>query len=98
MNRLFIDIYLDEDVDVLIADLLRARGFVAMTTRDTGNLGVSDSHQLNYAVSGQKALLTHNRVDFGRPLLHRISQLRSPTLESSSLYGIRPMRLLVASL
>ena len=23
MNRLFIDIYLDEDVDVLVADLLR---------------------------------------------------------------------------
>ena len=38
MNRLFIELYLDEDVDVLVADLLRARGFVATTTRDAGNL------------------------------------------------------------
>ncbi len=27
MNQLFIELYLDEDVDVLIADLVRARGF-----------------------------------------------------------------------
>jgi predicted nuclease of predicted toxin-antitoxin system len=64
VSRLFIDIYLDEDVDVLVADLLRARGFIAVTTRDAGNLGTSDSNQLSYAVSAQKALLTHNRVDF----------------------------------
>ena len=64
MNRVFIDIYLDEDVDVLVADLLRARGFIAVTTRDAGNLGTTDSNQLSYAVSAQKALLTHIRVDF----------------------------------
>ena len=64
MNRLFIDLYLDEDVDVLVADLLRARGFVAVTTRDAGNLGTSDSHQLGQAVATQRAILTHNRVDF----------------------------------
>ena len=38
MNRFFIELYLDEDVDVLVADLLRARGFVATTTRDAGKL------------------------------------------------------------
>lgn len=27
MNHLFIAIYLDEDVDVLVADLIRAHGF-----------------------------------------------------------------------
>ena len=32
MSRLFIALYLDEDVDVLIAQLLRARGFVVATT------------------------------------------------------------------
>ncbi len=51
MSRVFIDIDLDEDVDVLVADLLRARGFIAVTTRDAGNLGTSDSNQLSYAVS-----------------------------------------------
>jgi predicted nuclease of predicted toxin-antitoxin system len=64
VNRVFIDIYLDEDVDVLVADLLTSRGFVAVSTRDAGNLGTSDSHQLSYAVRVEKALLTHNRVDF----------------------------------
>lgn len=28
-GQLFIDLYLDEDVDVLVAELLRARGFIA---------------------------------------------------------------------
>jgi hypothetical protein len=34
MSRLFIELYLDEDVDVLIADLVRARGFRVTTTRE----------------------------------------------------------------
>ena len=38
MKHIFIEVYLDEDVDVLVADLLRARGFVAITTREAGNL------------------------------------------------------------
>jgi predicted nuclease of predicted toxin-antitoxin system len=64
VNRLFIELYLDEDVDVLVADLLRARGFVATTTRDAGNLQAADAAQLACAVSRQEALLTHNRADF----------------------------------
>jgi predicted nuclease of predicted toxin-antitoxin system len=64
MNRLFIELYLDEDVDVLVADLLRARGFAATTTRDARNLQASDANQLAYAVAEQKTLLTHNRADF----------------------------------
>ena len=32
MSRLFIELYLDEDVDVVVGDLLRARGFVSGTT------------------------------------------------------------------
>ncbi len=31
MTNLFIDLYLDEDVSVLVADLVRARGFSALT-------------------------------------------------------------------
>jgi predicted nuclease of predicted toxin-antitoxin system len=64
VNRLFIELYLDEDVDVLVAHLLRARGFVATTTRDAGNLQAADAAQLACAVSRQEALLTHNRADF----------------------------------
>ena len=33
MSGLFIELYLDEDVDVLVADLVRARGFDVVTRR-----------------------------------------------------------------
>jgi predicted nuclease of predicted toxin-antitoxin system len=64
VSRLFIELYLDEDVSVLIADLLRARGFIAITTQEAGRTGQSDAAQLEYAVSQSKVLLTHNRVDY----------------------------------
>lgn len=64
MSRLFIELYLDEDVSVLVADLVRARGFVASTTQEAGQLARNDAEQLEYAVSQRKTLLTHNRADF----------------------------------
>jgi len=64
MSRLFIELYLDEDVDVLIAQLIRARGFAVVTTQEAGQLWNSDAAQLAYAVSQHKTLLTHNRVHF----------------------------------
>lgn len=51
MSRLFIELYLDEDVHVLVADLIRARGFQAITTRDAGQLHNTDPEQLAYAVA-----------------------------------------------
>ena len=62
--RLFIELYIDEDVDVLIADILRARGFDALTTRDARRLHATDEEQLAFAAAEQRALLTHNRADF----------------------------------
>lgn len=64
MTKLFIELYLDEDVSVLVADLVRARGFTAITTREAGQLHASDVEQLAYAVGQQKSFLTHNRADF----------------------------------
>jgi hypothetical protein len=61
VNRLFIELYLDEDVDVLVADLLQARGFIAVTTRDAWKRQTSDAEQLAYAVSRE---MTHNRAHF----------------------------------
>ena len=68
--NLFIDLYLDEDVSVLVAELVRARGFTALTAREAGQLHTSDADQLAYAVSKRKTLLTHNRADF-EALAHR---------------------------
>ncbi|MGL5793239.1 MAG: DUF5615 family PIN-like protein [Waterburya sp.] len=64
MSSLFIRLYLDEDVNVLIADLLNAKGFDVLTVRDAGQLQATDEEQLAYAVSQQRALVTHNRSDF----------------------------------
>jgi predicted nuclease of predicted toxin-antitoxin system len=64
MNRLFVELYFDEDVDILVADLMRARGFTVKTTREEGRLHDNDEAQLAYAVSQQCAVVTHNRTDF----------------------------------
>ena len=64
MSRLFIELYLDEDVDVLMADLVRARGFKSSTTQEAGQKGKQDDEQLAFAVSQQWTMITHNRVHF----------------------------------
>lgn len=64
MSSLFIRLYLDEDVNILVADLLKARGFDVVTTRDARQLHASDSEQLAYGISQGKALVTDNRTDF----------------------------------
>ena len=64
MSQLFVELYLDEDVRVLVARILRSRGFTAVTTQEAGQVANSDSEQLAYAIRQNKTLLTHNRVDF----------------------------------
>jgi hypothetical protein len=59
-------LYCDEDVSVVFAAMLRARGFTVTTTRDSGRLGRSDEEQLAFAAEVGHVLLTHNRVDFER--------------------------------
>ena len=46
--------------------MLRARGFLVTTARDSGRLGRSDEEQLAFAAEADSVLLTHNRVDFQR--------------------------------
>lgn len=62
--KLFAMLYLDEDVAVLVATLLQARGLDVTTTREQNMLGRMDRDQLLYAASLQRCFLTHNRVDF----------------------------------
>ena len=64
MKGLFIKLYLDEDVDVLVAELLQVYGFTAVTTREADRLGSEDDEQLAHAVREGMAVLTHNRVHF----------------------------------
>lgn len=58
---IFAKVYLDENVDILVAKLLLARGFEATTTCERGMLGQA---QLAYTASLKYCLLTYNKVDF----------------------------------
>jgi predicted nuclease of predicted toxin-antitoxin system len=66
VSRLFVELYLDENVSVLVAQLVRSHGFAATTTQEAGQAGKSDPEQLAYATSRRWAILTYNRVDFER--------------------------------
>jgi len=57
-------LFLDEDVSVVVARLLRMHGFATLTTRDMGRLGASDEAQLAFATSLGYVILTHNRKDY----------------------------------
>jgi len=64
VNRVFIEVYLDEDVNVLVGELLAASGFDVLTTRDAAQVGRSDAEQLDYATRHRRAIVTHNRLHF----------------------------------
>ncbi|MFW6316747.1 MAG: hypothetical protein ACOC1Z_06615 [Cyanobacteriota bacterium] len=46
---IFAQVYLDEDVDLLVARLLLAKGINATTANEQEMLGKSDAEQLNFA-------------------------------------------------
>ena len=64
MMNLFATLYCDEDVNPLIAKLLLAQGFSALTTVNQRMLQKSGREQLTYANAIGCCILTHNRVDF----------------------------------
>lgn len=64
MSEIFISIYLDEDVSVLIAKLVRLQNFRALTVTEAGQKGKSDAEQVEFATENGYAVLTHNRKDF----------------------------------
>jgi len=58
-----IRIYTNESASVAIAEGLKRRGIDAFSARDTGNLGLTDEEQLNYAREERSAIFTHD-TDF----------------------------------
>ena len=65
-------VYLDECIDVRLAEALHQRGFIAVTSLTTGMLGSTDEDQLMYATTHGLMLVMHNRRHFRR--LHRLLQ------------------------
>lgn len=62
----FPNLYFDEDVSVILAKTIAARGFEVVTTQEAGRRSQSDEYQLQTAVQHEAVLLTHNRLDFER--------------------------------
>ena len=59
-----VSLYLDEDVRVLLAEVLRNRGYEASHVLEVGRTGKSDEEQLTYAIRHKMAILTHNIRDY----------------------------------
>lgn len=57
-------VYLDEDVDILLTQLLGARGFDCVSASQAGHLGWADEQHLVWAETEARVLITHNRLDF----------------------------------
>lgn len=56
---------LDEDVRVLLADILRQRGYDALHVLEVDDRGgKSDPEQLDFAIRQGRSILTHNIRDF----------------------------------
>jgi predicted nuclease of predicted toxin-antitoxin system len=70
-------LYLDEHVDLELADRLRADGFDILTTQEAGRRGAADEDQLAYATSLGRIIFTHDMKDF-RPISIRWSAERRP--------------------
>ncbi len=64
MNKLFAELYLDENISALVAKILRARGVAVVTTDEAGNKGKSDKDQMKFAVENGYLLVTMDRRDF----------------------------------
>jgi hypothetical protein len=71
-----IRLYLDENIQVALADALRARGVDVLTTFKAGNVGLSDLHQLQFAIESKRTLFTYNKRDFAKLHYARLAENR----------------------
>ena len=55
---------LDEDVPILLAQVLRQRGYDVVHATEAGLSGASDEKVFEFALDSGRALLTHNVADF----------------------------------
>jgi predicted nuclease of predicted toxin-antitoxin system len=59
-----IRLMLDEDVRPILGEILRHRGYDVVHVLELERTGKTDAEQLEYAISQQRAILTHNIRDF----------------------------------
>jgi len=61
-----ISLYLDEHVQLALAESLRARGVDVLTTQEAGNICLSDVDQLIFAKENRRALFSYNKRHFAK--------------------------------
>ena len=61
-----IALYLDEHVQLALAEALRARGVDVLTTQEAGNMGLADMRQLAFATENKRSLFSYNKGHFAR--------------------------------
>ena len=64
MSRLAL--YLDEHVQLALAEALRGRGVDIMTTQDAANIGLDDVGQLAFAAENRRSLFSYDKRHFAR--------------------------------
>lgn len=64
MNQPAAKVFLDEDVNVIIAKILHSHGYEVLTASAADRKSRSDPEQLEYAAHNGFTILTHNRRDF----------------------------------
>jgi predicted nuclease of predicted toxin-antitoxin system len=59
-----VKVLIDEDVWAGLAATLRQRGYEAVSIGEVDRKGLSDEEQLAFAITEQRAMMTHNIQDF----------------------------------
>ena len=59
-----IRLYLDEDVQLLLAKVLRERAYDAVSAHECGNRGKPDVEQFAFAIQQGRSVITFNARDF----------------------------------
>lgn len=59
-----IKFFLDEDVNTLVAAMLRAEGLSCESVSELRRKGLDDDIQLEFAIESRFVIVTHNRTDF----------------------------------
>lgn len=72
-----ISLYTDENIDVLLKPLVRAKGITVITTQEEGMIKKGDREQLEHAVKLKSIFLTHNRIHFESCLTNSSKKAKS---------------------
>ena len=84
MAQKSIRLYLDEDVRPLLAEILRSRGYDAVSSVERGQIGAIDEQQMLISIKEERVILTHNVRDFVK-LHYKFNDVHSGIIVSNQI-------------